>query len=76
MSPTFKQCETAALQLPVTERAALAERLIASLDGVEDADVERQWLAEVEDRYRAFQRGDLTARSARDVLQSARARLS
>ncbi|WP_437305915.1 addiction module protein [Sorangium sp. So ce388] len=39
-----------ALQLPPEERADVAKRLIASLDGPADEDVEAAWLAEVERR--------------------------
>ncbi len=39
-----------ALQLPRSERAAIAQELLASLDGPAEEDVEASWLAEVERR--------------------------
>ncbi|WP_437505420.1 addiction module protein [Sorangium sp. So ce1099] len=47
----------AALQLPPEERADVAKRLIASLDGPADEDVEAAWLAEVERRLQDVDRG-------------------
>ena len=41
-----------AMELPVSERAALAADLIASLDGEPQQDVEAAWAAEVERRAR------------------------
>jgi putative addiction module component (TIGR02574 family) len=46
-----------ALQLPPEERADVAKRLIASLDGPADGDVEAAWLAEVERRLETVDRG-------------------
>ena len=40
----------AVLKLPIEARAALAARLIESLDGEVDEDAEAQWLEEVERR--------------------------
>ena len=39
-----------ALQLPSEARAALAAKLLDSLDGQEDADAEAAWLVEIERR--------------------------
>lgn len=40
------------LRLPVTERAAFAAEVLASVDGEEDADADAAWLAEIERRGR------------------------
>ncbi|WP_437917491.1 addiction module protein [Sorangium sp. So ce302] len=45
------------MQLPPEERADVAKRLIASLDGPADEDVEAAWLAEVERRLQDVDRG-------------------
>jgi hypothetical protein len=37
MSPDLKECQALALRLPPSERAVLAEHLIASLDSGDDA---------------------------------------
>ncbi|WP_129356498.1 addiction module protein [Sorangium cellulosum] len=49
-----------ALQLPPEARADVAKRLIASLDGPADEDVEAAWLVEVERRLRDVDRGTAT----------------
>ena len=70
-----KECEAAALMLPVAQRAALAERLIESLDLLDDAETERLWVEEAERRYQAYKQGRLSTRSAAEAIQSAQSRL-
>ena len=48
--------EAAVLQLPQTDRAHLAERLLASLD--EDDEILAAWIAEAEKRADALARGN------------------
>ena len=55
MASTADNLESAALQLPRSERARLAERLIASLD--EDSELERAWSEEIERRVADFRAG-------------------
>jgi len=76
MSPQLTECEALALSLPLPERAALAERLLESLDTPGDEENERQWVEAAERRYAAYKAGHLTARSAADVLRDARAGLA
>lgn len=76
MSPRLIECEAMALDLPLSERAALAERLLASLDASDDAETERPWVEEAERRYAAYKAGQTTARPAADVLRDARASLA
>ena len=73
MSPALLECENQALQLTPTERAVLAEHLIASLDRLSDAQNEQLWFEEAERRYQAYKAGGISARSAEDVLSGARA---
>lgn len=68
-----QQIESAAMELPLHERARLAERLLASLD--QDAAVEEAWAAEVERRVQDYRSGKLSTLSGDDVLADARARL-
>ena len=75
MALDIKEFESSALKLPVAERAALAERLIESLDVLDDAENERIWVEEAERRYQAYKQGRLGARPAADVIQDARSRL-
>jgi putative addiction module component (TIGR02574 family) len=72
MSPDLKACETQALKLPARERAELVQRLIASLDALDEAENEKLWLEEAARRYREYKNGNIPARSAEDVLRDAR----
>lgn len=72
MSQEMQKCEDQALKLPPRERAALAQRLIASLDTLDAEENEALWLDEAERRYQEYKRGNIAARSAEDVLRDAR----
>jgi len=75
MALDMKEYEVSALMLPVSERAALAERLIESLDSLDDAETERLWVEEAERRYQAYKQGRLSARPAAEAVRNAQARL-
>jgi putative addiction module component (TIGR02574 family) len=64
----------AALALPRSERARLAERLLASLD--DDAGVEEAWAQEVQRRLDLYRAGTLDTVPAAVVHEEARRRLS
>ncbi len=70
---TRDQLEAAVLQLPASERARLAERLIASLD--EDAELESEWQTEAERRDDEITSGQTAGIPLASVLESARARV-
>ena len=55
-----------AQKLPSTERAELAELLLATIDV--DPEIGRAWTDEVLDRIAAHERGELGARPAAEVL--------
>lgn len=65
---TSEQIEAAAMQLPLAERALLAERLLASLDDVE---VEREWAEEIDRRMEAYEEGKLRMYPGDEVLTEA-----
>jgi putative addiction module component (TIGR02574 family) len=69
---TTDQIEQELLKLPASDRARLAERLIASLD--EDAEVEKAWAAEVRRRDGELESGAAEAIGLEDALASIRAR--
>lgn len=73
MKSAAEELEAAVLSLPRTERARLAERLIASLD--EDPEIEEAWAEEVRRRLEAFRKGEIDAVPAKDVLAEARRRI-
>lgn len=73
MAPEFADLEARALQLSAKERALLAERLIASIETPDDAEVERLWVDEALRRSKEYTAGLVSARPAEDVLRDARA---
>jgi putative addiction module component (TIGR02574 family) len=73
MSLNLKQCEADALKLAPKDRALLAERLISSLDSLEESEIEQLWLEEAGRRYKEYRNGKIPASAARDVLRAARA---
>ncbi len=72
MSPQLIECEAQAMALSPTERAKLAERLIASLDNLTDRQNEQLWIDEADRRFREYRHGKITARSAEAVINDAR----
>lgn len=56
-----------ALELPINERAALAEGILASIDRP-DAELDDLWLKEARDRMAAYRAGELEAIDAETVF--------
>jgi putative addiction module component (TIGR02574 family) len=78
MSHARERIEEAALDLPTSERAALAHRLIASLDEVGDDDpteVELAWEGEIQRRLDEYRRGEVQPIPSSEVFAKARALL-
>ncbi len=57
---TMETLLSEALQMPLQERAIIAERLISSLDTAIDPDVETAWQQEVQNRLDRMEKGELT----------------
>ncbi len=72
MSQEMENFADQALKLPPRERAALAHRLIASLDALDVEENESLWLEEAERRYEEYKKGNISAKTAEDVLREAR----
>lgn len=75
MSSRRNDLESAALDLPISDRARLAHRLLESLDAEateRPREVERAWNAEVERRLAAYRAGEVEAVSAAEVFEEAR----
>ncbi len=70
----LEDIEAAALQLPTSDRAKLAERLLISLD--EDDEILASWVAEAERRTDAFDRGEMETIDFDEAIAQARARLA
>ncbi len=75
MSPAVKEVAVKLLGLPSSERALLAEKLIASLDESVDDDAEVLWIRETERRYNEIVEAKVGTKSAKRVLRDARAKL-
>jgi len=73
MQTQFEAIEAEALKLTTTERAKLAEHLIASLD--EDTEIEDAWAAEVERRIAEIEAGTVQLIPAEEAIALARAAL-
>jgi len=73
MSTHLEVLEAEALKLTASERAALAQRLLASLD--ENTEVEEAWAAEVERRIAAVERGEVQDIPIAEALSTLRAGL-
>jgi len=71
---SIQEIESLALQLPTSERALLAQHLIASLDGEDE--IERAWSEEAARRWDGLVSGDVTAVPVADVLAEARRAIS
>lgn len=59
MKSSTKEILDRALEMPENDRAAIAERLIESLDAEPDRDVEEAWQREVQRRLSELDRGEI-----------------
>lgn len=73
METQLEKLTAEALKLTVSERAAFAQLLLASLE--EDADVEHAWAIEVEHRIGEVERGETHSIPIADALKTIRATL-
>ena len=75
MVANLEELEKLARALPLREKAALARTLLEDLDAAADADAERLWLEEAQNRYDAYTAGEMTALPGDEVMDRARNRL-
>ncbi|WP_295390682.1 addiction module protein [uncultured Thiodictyon sp.] len=69
--PMLEEVLDSALGLAVEDRAVVAERLLASLDDLDERETDRLWGDEVQRRLAAFRTGKARARPAEDVYARA-----
>jgi hypothetical protein len=69
MARKLEDVEEEALELKLDDRAALAEKLLRSLEGISEAENERLWLAESERRLLEIQSGQVEALPGEEVLR-------
>jgi putative addiction module component (TIGR02574 family) len=73
MSELAEKLIEEALSLPPDERAAVAERLLSSLEP-ELSQIDQLWAAEAEDRLNAYNRGEIEAIPADEVFKTVKNR--
>lgn len=73
METELEKLEAEALKLTPEERAALAQRLLASLE--EDVEIEEAWAEEVERRIAEVENGSVQLIPIEEALASVRAAL-
>ncbi len=67
--------EEEALKLAREDRAALAQRLLLSLEDIGEGDFSEEWLAEAHRRARQLDAGEVQPVPAEEVMRKARALL-
>jgi putative addiction module component (TIGR02574 family) len=75
MPDRARDLESKALDLPPEERARLAERLLASLEGIAEPEAEALRLAEAERRLAKLESGSAVATPADEVFRKSRSAL-
>ena len=71
---TINEVEAAALSLDLSGRAALAEKLLRSLEDPSQEEIEQLWAEEALRRDEELDAGKATARDGEEVLRELRAR--
>jgi putative addiction module component (TIGR02574 family) len=71
----FKTLEKQALRLSAEDRAALAQKLLLSLEDMPASELDEMWLLEAERRARQLDRGEVQPVPADEVRRKAKALL-
>jgi hypothetical protein len=75
MITDLKEIENSALNLDKKNKARLADKLLQSIHGEIDPEVEQAWIDEVQKRKGSLKSGEASLHSATDVLEEARKRI-
>jgi len=75
MITDLKEIENSALNLNKKDKARLADKLLQSIHGKIDPDIELAWIDEVQKRKETLKSGEDSLHSASDVLKEARKRI-
>ncbi len=70
MSQTTEEIIAAALNLPPESKASLADKLLASLEGAEQNEIDDAWAIEAERRIDEYDAGGMKTIPADQVLRS------
>jgi putative addiction module component (TIGR02574 family) len=69
--PDLSEVLKSALSLKLDDRAALAERLLASLDDLGEEEAERVWAEEAQRRLEEYRAGRATSVQSQNVVNKA-----
>ena len=75
MITDLKEIENSALNLNKKDKARLADKLLQSIHGKIDQDIEQAWIDEVQKRKETLKSGKASLHSSDDVLKEARKRI-
>ena len=75
MITDLKEIENSALNLNKKDKARLADKLLQSIHGKIDPDIELAWIDEVQKRKETLKSGEASLHSASGVLKEARKRI-
>ncbi|HSW00651.1 MAG TPA: addiction module protein [Sedimentisphaerales bacterium] len=73
---SIDELEAEVKKLSLRERAALARRIVESLDELSEQEIEALWIEEAERRLDELEQGQVTEMSAEEVIRRARASIS
>ena len=71
---TYEEIMSAALALPPSARASLAEHLMESLDAEDQQEIDALWAAEAERRNKELENGTVTAIPGDEVMKRLQSR--
>ncbi len=69
--PNLSEILKGALSLKLDDRAALAEKLLASLDELDEEEADRLWAEEAQRRLKDYREGRARSVGARDLAKKA-----
>jgi hypothetical protein len=75
MITDLKEIENSALNLNKKDKVRLADKLLQSIHGKIDPEIEQAWFDEVKKRKESLESGEASLHSASDVINEARKRL-
>jgi hypothetical protein len=75
MNTDFNEIEKSALKPDQKSKARLADKLLQSIHGNIDPEIEQAWIDEVQKRKESLKSGEASLNSAADVLNEARKRI-
>jgi len=74
MITDLKEIENSALNLNKKDKARLADKLLQSIHGKIDPEIEQAWIDEVQKRKESLKTGEASLHSASDVINEAKKR--